>query len=913
MKAKFIILFLLVSLLQISVLYAGITGKITGRVIDSESKEPLPGVNVLIKDSVMGAATDTDGKFFILNVPPGSYTVVAQMIGYTAQKLENVRVNVDLTTKIDFVLSTEVLELGKEVVVIAQRPMIQKDATASAAIISAADIEVAPVETFAEVVQNKAGVTVDRNGEIHIRGGRADEIVYLVDGVPNVDPFTSKLGIEVSTNAIEELSVISGSFNAEYGQALSGVINIVTKEAPKKYSGNISFQTGDMLSDYNIELLPQLRDEAKKLDLFNTHEIEASFGGPLPFLKNKLFFHSSGRYYDDSGYLYGQRVHGTNNYADSIQTGDGKIISMNPVNQYNVQNKLSFYVMPGMRLQYTNMVHGKDWKNYSHSRKLIVEGQNNYFEQGDRHSIKLTHQLSSRTFYTVNGSYQWKKYWYYAYEDPRDPRYMWSGYYIKDSNYEFYIGGTENRRRTQKSLTYLGKFDITSQINDVHEIKFGLETKKLDLYEHDYYVNVDQRAEPFTDLNGNGEYDEGEPFEDINLNEEWTPAKDDNNDGIPGNIVDALGRLNNEYNRNPIEYSAYLQDKIELEDMVINLGLRFDCFNPASEYLTDWATQGEPITEPADIKYQLSPRFSLAHPISDRGKLFFSYGHFFQMPPYYRLFQNPDFDVRVGGGVLTADDLGNANLKPQKTISYEVGFEQEIVQDVAAYVKVFYRDIRNLLGQRIYRFPSGDTYAFFINRDFGHVKGITFTLDKRFANYFSASVDYTYMRAEGNESDPTRARTDYRLSIEAEKQVVFLDWNQPHALRGNIHFGNSKNWGLSTIIRLESGYPYTPQAANEIIRVAEENSGQKIPIYNVDINAFKTFKLNMGGKPLNYSIYLKVYNLLDRQNENYVWDSTGRATYGLARYGGLQTLEWMNRPNWYSKPRSFFIGASIEF
>ena len=913
MKVKTFLYLILLFYLGGSLLFAGTTGKITGVVVDKDTNEPLPGVNVLIKGTVMGAATDNDGKFFILNVPPGTYTLVAQMIGYTPQEVQKVKVSVDLTTTVNFALSTQVLDIGKEITVIAERPMIQRDATASAAIVTSSEIKVSPVETFIEVVQNKAGVTVDRAGEIHIRGGRADEIVYLVDGVANIDPFDSKLGVEISTNAIEELSVISGSFNAEYGQALSGVINIVTKEAPKKYNGSISFQSGDLLTDYEIELLPEIRDEAKKIDLLNSSEIEASFGGPVPGIKSSLAFFTSGRYYDDRGYLFGKRIHRTTDYADSVQTGDSKIISMNPRHQFNIQNKLVYIINPAMRLHYTNMVHYQEWQNYSHSRKYLVDGHLNYFERGDRHSLKLTHQISSRSFYTINAAYQWKKYWYYAYKEPTDPRYVWSGYYKQDSNYEFYTGGTENNRLVQNSVSFLGKFDITSQIGNNHEVKFGLEAKRHELYQHDYYLNVDQKAEPFTDTNGNGVYDEGESFVDIDLNGEWTPEKDDNNDGIPGNIIEAVGRLNNKYRRKPVEFSAYIQDKIELADMVINAGLRFDYFDPAADYLTGWVKQGEPITEPAEKKYQISPRFSLAHPISEKGKLFFSYGHFFQLPPYYRLYQNPDFDVRVGGGRLIADDIGNANLKPQKTISYEIGFEQEIMENVAIYLKAFYRDIRDLLGQRIYRFPSGDTYAYFINRDFGHVKGLTFTIDKRFSNFFSASVDYTYMRAEGNESDPTRTRRDYRLSIEPQKQVVFLDWDQPHALRGNLHFGRSNSWGVSTIIRLESGYPYTPQAANEIIRIAEENSGRKIPIYNIDINAFKTFTFNVSGKPIHYSLFLKIYNVLDRKNENYVWDSTGRATYGLSRYGGFQTPEWTNRPNWYSKPRSFFIGASIEF
>ncbi|MFQ6618560.1 MAG: TonB-dependent receptor plug domain-containing protein, partial [Fidelibacterota bacterium] len=327
-------------------------------------------------------------------------------------------------------------------------------------------------------------------------------------------------------------------------------------------------------------------------------------------------------------------------------------------------------------------------------------------------------------------------------------------------------------------------------------------------------------------------------------------------------------------------------------------------------YIQRWIEQGKPVTKPAEPKKQISPRFSLAYPITDKGKLFFSYGHFFQLPPYYRLYHNPDFEVLRG---VIKSDIGNANLKPQKTISYELGFEQELAENVAVYLKIFFRDIRNLLGQRIYNFPSGDSYAFFINRDFGQVKGVTFTLNKRFSNFFSSSIDYTYQVAEGNESDPTRTRRDYRLSIEPQKRVVYLDWDQPHALRINTLFSSPGNWGINIIGRIESGYPYTPQGANEIIRVAEENSGRKIPIINFDLNTHKTFAFSLGDRKIYYNIYLKIYNLLDRKNEMIVWDSTGRSGYVLGRYGGFVTPEWENRPHWYSKPREIFFGTSLDF
>lgn len=345
--------------------------------------------------------------------------------------------------------------------------------------------------------------------------------------------------------------------------------------------------------------------------------------------------------------------------------------------------------------------------------------------------------------------------------------------------------------------------------------------------------------------------------------------------------------------------------------MVINVGLRWDYYDSDGRVALDWSNPSPDSTKIATPKQQLSPRFSIAYPVTDRGKLFFSYGHFFQMPPYQKLYHNPDFDVLPG---VIKSDIGNANLKPQKTLAYEIGFEQEVGFDAAVYLKAFYKDFRNLLGQRVYILPGGsDSYALFINRSWGNVKGVSLTFDKRYTKLISGSVDYTYQVAVGNESDPTRTRRDYRLTIEPQKKVVNLNWDQTHAFRFNLNIGRPGEWRVSTIGRIESGYPYTPKDVNELVRIAEENSGRKPNQITFDITAYKDFKVNLGSTNISYRLFLKIYNLFDRRNENYVWDSSGRAGYSLGRYGDESTSEWVNRPNWYSRPRLIYLGFSLEF
>jgi len=264
MKKILLFYFLSINIL-ITHLLAGTTGKIAGRIVDKNTGEPLVGTNIVVEGMSLGAQVDIDGDFFILNVPPGVYTVTASYVGYTTQQVQNVTVKVDLTAIIDLELSEAIME-GETVIVVADRPLIQRDATATASVVSAAEIEASPIESFQDIAQTKAGINVGPDGELHFRGGRSHEVAYIVDGVTVTNAFSGGLSVGVSTNAIEELSIITGAFNAEYGQAMSGIVNMVTKEGGQTIKGKVSFQAGDIATSHSDIFL----DEIKNVDLLNT-------------------------------------------------------------------------------------------------------------------------------------------------------------------------------------------------------------------------------------------------------------------------------------------------------------------------------------------------------------------------------------------------------------------------------------------------------------------------------------------------------------------------------------------------------------------------------------------------------------------------------------------------------------------
>jgi len=213
---------LLLAFLLFQILVNAQSGKIAGRITDKVSGEGLPGVNVVIIGTSQGAATDLDGYYSILNVRPGTYSVRASAIGYGSVTTSGVHVSIDLTAKIDFTIGESTVTT-QEVVVVASKPLVTKDLTSSTSIVGAEEIASLPVTEFSQVLGLKAGMVGGK-----VRGGRSGEVVYAIDGVPMTDVYDGGTVVDVNANSIQELQFVSGAFNAEYGKALSGYVNIAT-------------------------------------------------------------------------------------------------------------------------------------------------------------------------------------------------------------------------------------------------------------------------------------------------------------------------------------------------------------------------------------------------------------------------------------------------------------------------------------------------------------------------------------------------------------------------------------------------------------------------------------------------------------------------------------------------------------
>lgn len=922
-RAAALLLFLS-GLITVPVL-AGTTGKIAGKITDARTREPIIGATVIVQGTTRGAATDPEGDYFIQNVSPGTYSVVISIVGYQRAVVRNVVVKIDLTTELDVKLEPALVEAG-EVVIEAERPLVQKDLTSTSVTVSAEDIKMIPVDNPLAVVNLQAGVVGG-----HFRGGRMNEVAYLVDGVTVTDPYNGGISLQVENSSVREMEVISGTFNAEYGQAMSGIVNIVTMEGTQDYHGSVSADIGDYWTQHT--------ETFRNLNSFTPGDIrnvQMSFSGPVPLVKNLSFF-GTARYFYDSGYLYGTKVY---NVTDNVptfplepdrsvwinhNTGDGSPVNMNPYEKKSANLKLA-YGLEAFKLSYS-FFFDENWnKYYDHSFSWTPDGIMNHFRTNRVHNVQLTYVTSQTTFLTLKYSYNDFTYQGYLYRDAFtrdslvqgapaivlippsliDPSYVGPYYVDPDqgtplSGYTFRSGGNQTGRYERSSQASIVQAQLTSQVSKQHKIGAGVEARFNTLFDHGYSV--------------------------INLTPSLT-------DPVTGELIftpgyRALGTIGNQqYTKKPFEFSAYVQDKMEYDIMIINAGVRFDYFDPNSSYLADsrnpmrnslfYPSEANPdsvtMMIEADPKVQLSPRLGVSFPITDQGIIHFSYGHFFQMPSFQYLYQNSDYLVQQGEALTST--MGNPDLEAQRTIMYEIGLQQVIFPNVALDITAYYRDIRNLLGMEIINTYEGVKYARFTNRDYGNVRGIILSLDKRMADWFAAKIDYTYQFAEGNASDPYSVYNNNQTDppIETNKQTVPLDWDQRHTVNASFTVGDPRDWTAGIIASYGSGFPYTRDTrVSQGIRF--ENDGTRPPTFNVDLRAEKRFALGM----FNFNVFLLVYNLFDIKNEVNVNSASGRANVDLftgfaGTVYGLNTIDqYLNDPTSFSAPRQVRFGVTVDF
>ncbi|MBL7074431.1 TonB-dependent receptor [candidate division KSB1 bacterium] len=726
----------LIMLLAVPIfIWAGTTGKIAGRIFDESTGDPLPGANIIVMGTTMGAMADMNGEYFIINIPPGKYTVKATMMGYKALVVENVRVISDLTTTQDFALPATVLDIGEEVTIVAERPLIEMDMTASRTITTAEDILAMPVEDIDDIVALTAGATTEEN----IRGGRDEEIVYKLDGITLKDPVDGNLDSDIPLLSLQEMSVETGGFSAEYGEAMSGIVSMVFKEGGPSYSGQVRYKTNDIgspgfqekLGDHHTTLIDMkdnkmITSEMRRAE--KMRNVEFSLGGPEP-LTMVLFpilgikppgtanMHLGGEYTDTHGRFPGQR--------------DIK---------YTVNGKLSYRPSPNYKLTFHGFVTDRDRRIYSHSWKnttyeselgedlnhdgdmtdvfSMLDNLPRYEYNTDQQALTWTHTLSPRTFYEVRMSrYMTKRLMqcieninedtdgdghldlYYdvdgdgvkedvdgdgdnSHEDLNGNLvWDWNVYgpntdlYLDENDNDF-IDASEGRPRSE----WLRWEDLPTQRYK--------DTNNFYIYGYNETISFPRAAQWYNDKK--------EIYTaKVDLTSQVTPRHLFKMGGeavymeVFSHTVD-LASGGNVYGENyktyPNQGGLYITDKMEYQGMIVNAGMRFDWFDanwdnfpadPTDPVPDSVITVGGIIKNPIKVsrKTYWEPRLGVAYPITEQDVLYFSYGRFMQQPVLRNIFRNVNFDLSGAFGLM-----GNANLEPQRTTAYEIGVKHQFLR-----------------------------------------------------------------------------------------------------------------------------------------------------------------------------------------------------------------------------------------
>lgn len=857
------------------------TGKISGRVLDG-NKDPLPSVNVVLDGTKLGTTTDIDGYYSIINIPPGRYNVQFRIVGYRNLAVQDVLVTTNNTTKLDATLEESTITKD-EIIITATRPVVDVNLTSTVATITDKDIQALPVQELQDIVNLQAGVV-----DGHFRGGRAGEVQYQVNGVSVNNAYDNKSSIRIDRSLIQEVQVITGTFDAEYGQAMSGVVNTVLKSGGETFQLNAEAFAGDFV--YANGGKRGLTYKAHPASLQN---YQFSLSGPTGI--PETYFLLNGRRYVFDDYLYGERRFvptDTSNFEQRIvyPTGDRKQVALGYSREWSGLAKITNRSIGGVEISYQGLFNILQGRGQSFAWRLNPDGMKTQKTTSLVHGLDFTHSLSSSTFYTINLRHNYFDYRDWVYNDFYDRRYDIAGIaksMSADYEYGVIVQGVDFGRFRQKTNAGVVKVGVTSQVTREHQLKLGGEFN---------FSNIQFGTAGTLTYRNVGGRDSLVRYVDF-------PPD------FPGI---------QEYR--PIGISAYAHDLIEWNDLTIRAGVRVEYFDARSTLPGDLQNPANAIDLDGDLvpdstlprratkKISFAPRIGVSYPITATSSLFFSYGHFYQLPALGQIFGNADYTrlARIQAGADEYGVLGNPDVKPEKTVHYEFGYKNAVTDFLGVTVNLFYKDIRDLLGVEFVSTYTNARYARLTNVDFGNVIGFTISLDQRRIGILSSTFDYTWQMAQGNSSDPYETANLAAAGKDARPRQVPLGWDQRHTLNMTVQLSEPDNFSVSTILRYGSGLPYTPAIGSGFGSQIETNSGRRPSGMLVDFRAEKYFSL--GG--VNASLFARVFNLFDATYFNGgVFATTGSPDYSLQPSTDRNALA---DPTRYHPPRRIEIGISLN-
>jgi len=947
----------------------GQTGKLVGTVYDAATNEPLIGANVLLEGTNIGSATNVEGRFLILNIPPGKYNVIASMIGYAKVIEKNVEIFIDRTTQIGFKLSDESVQL-EQVVVVAKKPPIIKDRTSSQSHIDDKQIQAAPIEGLRGALELSSGFQKDQKGNYSVRGSSSYEVNFQINGVEQVNSNTSApatFGTEKSDNSwkydvnplgVQQLQLITGGFSAEYGNAQAGVVKVVLKDGAPRFTGEFrveyrpagQYHYGNYIYDKNNwewqkwgsldKWMAQKNSIASELKLdikyqwykdndpqkyaelvdreirwaynlwVKNHEPSDDnvlgvydyrkysyqrylfgFGGPLGKDPNLLKFYISGEYKKNPTRLpTPEKVQVTQNYILNL--------TYQPVPQHKLRLMTSFQSYLGGIWSGSADIRwsGLAFTPPGVSTKYLVTIDPVRNEQTFAQTLNWVYTISNTSFAEMIFTHQNEKYelpfkylaGYGLEVDRADSSLDPSGTVLREGSWwekDYFrapFSFSTNYYQDSRTENYGLKLDYTNQINSYHLLKTGVSFNYWDMLNNG--VNSSFQANSFVARNG---------FADF-------------------------------YRAYPLSMGFYIQDRMEFEGMIANVGLRAEAYNFQARVPEDPfnflypgtdgpGVVGNPNTKDSETKYIFLPRIGVSFPIGERTAFRLQYGHFASMPIFSQGLSNKTWVGWQG--------IGNPNLDPKKTIQYEFGLQQTVGENHRLDLVLYYNDRVTQIGSRNIAAYTGSRNQFagftndntplyyyfsYANNAFGSTLGFEATLETFATKNWSYRISYSLSQTtSGNYGasiiypDNTRGYSTRNFTGE-----FLASWDRTHNLRTLVQYFWDENEGPEIFgIKLLSGsslsMTYTAQSGVPFTYITDFGlrdviNNRRYPIESsVDLNFIKN--INYAGYRLILGI--RVMNLFDNKC---ITPMSTNEDINLWVEEGVTMIDPGNKPNRFS-------------
>ena len=925
-------------LLSVALLAAQEAPILRGRIIDSQTGETLVGVNVIVKGTYAGASSGLDGTYIVEGLSPGSYDLEVSYMGYKLIQRNGVALSSGEVVVENFEMETTVLSFGRDVVVIGKKPLFDVSETASSIKMSNADISAMIVDDLGGILEKAAGVSTTDN-EVHVRGGRLDETLFIIDGLATKDPLTGYgANLYINADAIEEMEILTGGFQAEFGRAMSGVVNVTLKKGSDRYEGSLKYST----------------DELGSYQGYGTNRLEFSLGGPSLWERGLegLGLTVPGKFY-------------------SFLVGYGKVADTHLPSASRLYPHVNLdspggVIPQGFWQQAMDALASREENDWHGMYKLT-------WQITPRIHLTSTYDLSAR----INQGFYMPR----AFADVYFPyRYM------------EILNNYNTVTRTTVMLNTL--FSHTISPRSFYELKLGRFTTRehsavqdLDYSEYREHLDLDPTFYNPASADGEIRISYGDRFYDSGMSSEWYDTFSDNvtfkgdwtyhfserqrmKTGFEGNwitlqVLDidrpwegttGLGVNYDRYRANTSNGSFYFQDNLTFEGMIINAGVRYDYWIPGA-YLEEALTNSVTVADSARaakfqqdtfgllgrrIKGHLSPRLGISHPVTDNDVLYFYYGHFSQQPTYQYVFAR-----LYGSGPATYQIIGNPTLNPKTTVQYEIGLKHRFSEDQILEVKAYWK---NMFNYETSETITSDNPKFahlrfnmYFNADYGRSRGVEAIVRMRFLRYFNADGTVSYSIATGKSSNPND-----NLLVQAgalrEKPLgeSFLAWDRPVQAFTNISFYVPKDnprpilgfrdWGFSLRVDYETGRRYTSRTLiytegfepgriegfdGKIYFNGTRNSDTPNdliaikPRFYLDTRLYKNWQVGR----YRLRLFLEVENLLNERVPRRINSFTGRG------YGPGETYSYslIGRPNpnfdpsRIEKPRVLEAGLQVSF